>query len=411
MAGAVLWLVALSNGPSALIAGVVALAALGGAALLWRRDTIERAAAAQRLELLFSHFPDLLVTADTAGHFQDVNPVWERVFGFTAEELKAKPFLDFVHPDDVARTLRMYAEQQEGAEAVAFANRYRCKDGSYRWLEWNATPVAAGDLIYAMARDITDRRAADERIRALTAQLETHVASLQAVNGELEAFSYSVSHDLRAPLRHIVGFADLLEKQAAGALDETGLRYLAKVRAAAKRMGQLIDDLLAFSRLGRAELRAVDVPLDEVVRSAAAEMQEELAGREVELRLRPLPAVHGDPSLLRLAVINLLSNALKYTRTRPRAEIELGTEPGDGGRVVMYVRDNGVGFDMKYADKLFGVFQRLHSAEEFEGTGIGLANVQRIVHRHGGRVWGEGRPDAGATFFLSLPAARGEAAA
>jgi PAS domain S-box-containing protein len=411
VAGAVLWLVALSSGPFGLTISlaVVALVALGAAALLWRRDTVERAAASHRLELLFSQFPDLLVTADTAGHFRDVNPVWQKVFGFTADELKTKPFLDFVHPDDVARTLAMYAEQQAGGEAVAFANRYRCKDGSYRWLEWNATPVSVGDLIYAMARDVTERRAAEEKIRALTAQLEEHVASLEAVNAELEAFSYSVSHDLRAPLRHIVGFADLLEQRAAGALDEQGRRYLAKVRSAAQRMGALIDDLLAFSRLGRAELRATDVSLDEVVRSAAAEVQEELAGRDVDLRVRPLPAVRGDPGLLRLALVNLLSNAVKYTRPRPRAEIELGAEPGANGDVVVFVRDNGVGFDMKYADKLFGVFQRLHSADQFEGTGIGLANVQRIVHRHGGRVWGEGRPDAGATFYLSLPAAGREA--
>ena len=412
VAGAVLGLMAIGQASGVGIAlGAVALAALGGAALLWHRDARERAGTAARLDLLFSNFPDLLVTADTAGHFVDVNPVWQKVFGFTAHELKAKPFLDFVHPDDVARTLQMYADQKEGAEAVAFVNRYRCKDGTYRWLEWNATPVADGDLIYAMARDITDRRAAEEQIRALTSQLEAHVASLQAVNAELEAFSYSVSHDLRAPLRHIMGFADLLERHAAGGLDEQSRRYLAKVRSAAKRMGQLIDDLLAFSRLGRAELQASDVPLDDVVRSATAEVQEELAGREVDLKIHPLPAVRGDPSLLRLALVNLLSNALKYTRPRPRAEIELGTSPGGNGHVVVFVRDNGVGFDMKYADKLFGVFQRLHSAEEFEGTGIGLANVQRIIHRHGGRVWGEGQPDAGATFYLTLPAAHGGSAA
>jgi len=413
VAGAVLWLTALSGGPFGLTlaVAVVALAALGAGAVLWRRDSAERDADATRLRLLFIHFPDLLVTADTAGHFLDVNPVWQKVFGFTADELKAKPFLDFVHPDDVPRTLQMYADQQAGGEAVAFVNRYRCKDGSYRWLEWNATPVATGGLIYAMARDVTERRAAEEKIRGLTTQLEAHVASLQAVNAELEAFSYSVSHDLRAPLRHIGGFADLLEKQAAGQLDEQAKRYLAKVRTSAQRMGKLIDDLLAFSRLGRAELRATDVELDEVARSAAAEIQEEMEGRQVDLRVRPLPAVRGDPSLLRLALVNLLSNALKYTRPRPRAEIELGAEAGNGGDVVVFVRDNGVGFDMKYADKLFGVFQRLHSADQFEGTGIGLANVQRIIHRHGGRVWGEGRPDAGATFYLSLPAAGRETAA
>jgi len=413
VAGAVLWLAAVSGGPPGLsmTLAIAALAALGAGALVWRRDAADRAGASQRLELLFTQFPDLLVTADTAGHFLDVNPVWQRVFGFTADELKTKPFLDFVHPDDVARTLAMYADQQAGGEAVAFVNRYRCKDGSYRWLEWNATPVAVGGLIYAMARDITERRAAEEQIRGLTAQLQANVASLQAANAELEAFSYSVSHDLRAPLRHIGGFSDLLEKRATGTLDEESRRYLAKVRTSAQRMGKLIDDLLAFSRLGRAELRATDVELDEVARSAAAEIQEEMAGRNVDLRVRPLPAVRGDPSLLRLALVNLLSNALKYTRPRPRAEIELGAEAGSGGDVVVFVRDNGVGFDMKYADKLFGVFQRLHSAEEFEGTGIGLANVQRIVHRHGGRVWGEGKPDAGATFYLSLPAAAGEAAA
>jgi light-regulated signal transduction histidine kinase (bacteriophytochrome) len=214
-----------------------------------------------------------------------------------------------------------------------------------------------------------------------------------------------VSHDLRAPLRHVTGFASLLQRSAAGRLKESEARHLQTIVDAAARMGRLIDDLLAFSRIGRCALNAQRVNLDALVRDAMREIEQPAAGGAIAWRIHPLPHVTADPALLRLVLVNLLSNAAKYSGHRPQPRVEVGVVAGDAAETIVYVRDNGTGFDMKYAHKLFGVFQRLHSQEEFEGTGIGLANVRRIVLRHGGRVWAEGAIDEGATFSFSLPSA------
>ena len=232
--------------------------------------------------------------------------------------------------------------------------------------------------------------------------LACHVSELNVINDELESFSYSVSHDLRAPLRHVVGFATLLEQSANGRMEEQDRRYVKTISKAATHMGRLIDDLLSFSRTGRAAFDRREVDLDVVVREAVLEVSRE-ARKDIRWDVRPLPHVQGDPSMLRLVFVNLLSNAVKYSSNRPHPVIEVNVDGAGSTETVVYVRDNGVGFDMAYADKLFGVFQRLHSSDEFEGTGIGLANVRRIVHRHGGKVWGEGVVDGGATFYVSLP--------
>jgi signal transduction histidine kinase len=263
----------------------------------------------------------------------------------------------------------------------------------------------------AMAEQVESaQRGLEARVRERTANLEQagqlleqHVTELAAVNRELEAFSYSVSHDLRAPLRHITGFAKLLEQSESSSLGTEGRRYLTTMTEAATRMGRLVDDLLSFSRVGRTPLARAPVNLNHLVRDVHQEVTADLNGREVAWRFHDLPAVEGDRSMLRLVLLNLLSNAVKYSAGRPRAEIEIGTLPNGGAETVVFVRDNGAGFDMQYADKLFGVFQRLHSSDEFEGTGIGLANVRRIVQRHGGRTWADGRVDGGATFYFSLP--------
>ena len=246
----------------------------------------------------------------------------------------------------------------------------------------------------------------DQTRETLRQELAKRAAELEAANKELESFAYSVSHDLRAPLRHVAGYAELLQKHSASALDAKGQRYMQTIQDAASRMGKLIDDLLGFSRVGRAEAKNTFVSLKQLVEEAIAELTEETADRDIAWKIGALPTCYGDRAMLRLVLVNLVANAVKFTRTRSPAEIEIGWTD-EGQNDVVFVRDNGVGFDMSYANKLFGVFQRLHLAEEFEGTGIGLATVQRIVHRHGGEIRAEGALDRGATFYFSLPKAQG----
>jgi light-regulated signal transduction histidine kinase (bacteriophytochrome) len=226
---------------------------------------------------------------------------------------------------------------------------------------------------------------------------------LQEANQELEAFAYSVSHDLRAPLRHIDAFAGLLKEDTGPVLTDQGRHYLEHITASAKQMRRLIDDLLSLSRSGRAQMTSQPLSLQSLVAEAITELQPETVGRNIHWKTHPLPDARADRDLLRQVFINLLANAIKYTRPRDPAVIEIGCAGQSLAETVFFVRDNGVGFEMQFASKLFGVFQRLHPAEEFEGTGIGLANVRRIIARHGGRTWAEGKPNAGATFYFSLP--------
>lgn len=255
--------------------------------------------------------------------------------------------------------------------------------------------------------DITARKRWEEEIQSLNQELAKRSTELEAINKELEAFAYSVSHDLRAPLRHVAGYTELLQRQISSVLNEKTNRYIMTILDSAKKMGNLIDDLLSFSRVGRAETQKTQVNLEQLIKEALSEVRRDSEGRQIEWKIGALPALYGDRSMLRLVLVNLLSNAVKFTRTRTSAEIEVGTLDRGRDEVVIFVRDNGVGFDMKYANKLFGVFQRLHQADTFEGTGIGLATVQRIVHRHGGNVWAEGTVNNGATFYFSTPKPQG----
>jgi light-regulated signal transduction histidine kinase (bacteriophytochrome) len=282
------------------------------------------------------------------------------------------------------------------------------------WISINTQPLfhpgeTQPHAVVTSFSDVTERKRADAAIRTLHAELEERVRQrtreLDAVNQELEAFSYSVSHDLRAPLRAIGSFNRLLLEDHAAQLDDDGRRILERVQANAERMGRLIDDLLALSRVTRTALQRQPVNLSTIAREVAADLREAEPARQVDFSIAPDLVVDGDPALLRVALENLLANAWKFTSKHATARIELGAA-GSSGELVYFVRDDGAGFEMRFADRLFGAFQRLHSAADFEGSGIGLATVQRIVHRHGGRIWAEGAPEKGATFFFTLAAPR-----
>jgi signal transduction histidine kinase len=268
-------------------------------------------------------------------------------------------------------------------------------------LDYILKPFKLNGILPVLTRALDMRRLRMEN-KELERCVRERTAELESANKELEAFSYSVSHDLRAPLRHIDGFAGLLQEDASSTLSDAGRRHVATISDAAKSMSKLIDDLLAFARMGRAELRRTRVDTSALVAEVLQEMAPDAQGRNVAWGIEPLPEVWGDRALLKQVWANLLGNALKYTRQREKAEIKVGCQP-KVGELEFHISDNGAGFDMHYAARLFGVFQRLHRDEDFEGTGVGLANVRQIITRHGGRTWAEGAVDRGATFYFSLP--------
>ena len=355
------------------------------------------------LDRFFNVALDLLCIADTDGYFRRLNPQWEVALGYSLQELEGRRFLDLVHPDDLASTLTAIGELSNQNVVIDFTNRYRRKDGSYRWIEWRSYPV--GNLIYAAARDITERRQVEEKIRKLNDELELRVqertAQLETANKELESFSYSVSHDLRAPLRAIDGYSRILVEDHASELSNEAVNLLENVSDNTQKMGKLIDDLLAFSRISNYSVDMQVVSMDNLVNQILTDLQFDLQNRNVEIELEHLPDCRGDSALLKQVWINLLSNAIKFTRDEEMARIQIGSEEM-GGEQVYFVKDNGVGFDMRYADQIFGVFQRLQHNDRFEGTGVGLAIVQRIIHRHGGRIWVEAEPEVGASFYFTI---------
>jgi len=379
----------------------------------------------ERFRMLVEEVKDYAIyVLDSEGRVATWNAGAEHLEGYRAEEIIGKNFSLFFTPEDVAGGLPKEALRRAAAKGQALHEGWRVrKDGSRFWTQGIITALRdeAGRLhgFSKVAHDMTAQKKADEEIRRLNAELEQRViertAELQAANKELEAFSYSVAHELRTPVRHIHAFVEMLEQSAADRLDAASRRKLETIAGAAQQMGKLIGDLLEFSRLGRAKLRKTTVNLAELVRAAQRGLRREMEGRPIEWIVGELPNVRGDLSLLRQVLVNLISNALKYTRTRQPARIEIGCLDVKKEVVfidtkkafVFYIRDNGVGFNMEYAHKLFGVFQRLHRSAEFGGTGVGLAIVRRIIQRHGGRTWAEGVVDAGATFCFSLPEENG----
>jgi PAS domain S-box-containing protein len=357
---------------------------------------------------------EMLATVRPDGSLQQINPRWEEILGWTVEEILAKPFSALVHPDDRDRTEAETAELRLGNHnTVSFQNRYRCRDGSYRWLVWNSMISPEDKLIYAAAHDITERKEQEAalavtgaKLQVLSDELEVRVekrtSELASANKELEAFSYSVSHDLRAPLRAINGYSQAVLEDYGEELPEDAKVDLARVRAASQRMAVMIDEMLALSRVTRQELLDKPVDLSALAGEVVAELRVLESGREVEVEIEPGLEVTGDPVLLRLVIHNLLENAWKFTAKTEVARVELTRSGAENGRSTFAVRDNGAGFDPRYAEKLFLPFERLHRQEDYSGTGVGLTTVARILHRHNGRIWAEGTPDEGAVFFFDL---------
>lgn len=358
----------------------------------------------ERFRDLFVNIPHPVWVYDLETlQFLEVNETAIRQYGYSREEFLSKRIVDIRPREDAKRLLNNLTPARTELE-YSGEWHHVTKDGclldvaiSSHGLNFKGRKAA---LVFAL--DITERKEAERRIQKLNLDLSQRAEELAATNRDLESFSYSVSHDLRAPLRHMDGFARILAEEFKSQLDKSGCHYLDRIIEGAQQMGHLVDDLLNLSRVGRQEMSCQNASLDKIARAAIADASSSAAGRKIEWKVAVLPEVDCDAPLMKILFTNLLSNAVKFTAQRPVAVIEVGCQDGPSGESVIFVRDNGVGFDSKYAAKLFGVFQRLHRQEDFEGTGIGLATVHRIIEKHRGRIWAESQPEGGATFYFTL---------
>jgi PAS domain S-box-containing protein len=362
-----------------------------------QRELMEKNLALEKYALLTNNSADLICIINEATlQFEEVNYAVNALLGYTVQEMKRSSFLDHVAEED---RLKIQQLTKEHEPSFSFEALMYSRSKEQKYFSWNV--VQKHGLWFANGRDITRQKKADLEINKLNITLERNIAQLQLTNKELESFSYSVSHDLRAPLRSINGYAQMIQEDHSNQISDEAKRMLGVISKNAKKMGVLIDDLLAFSRMGRKELTRLPIDFNKLVEPIVAELKH-TAPAQTTIIVHPLHNTQGDPALLSQVFINLISNAIKYSAKTETPVVEIGAEEKEN-EYVYYVKDNGAGFDMQYAHKLFGVFQRLHSNEEFEGTGVGLAIVQRIMVKHGGKVWAEGKVGEGATFYISLP--------
>ncbi|WP_205509644.1 hybrid sensor histidine kinase/response regulator [Longitalea arenae] len=362
-----------------------------------QRELKEKNQALENYALLINNSADLICIINSGSfRFEEVNEAVYSLLGYTPQELKGSSLLDYLSEEGQER-IRLLAKEYQ--PIFSFEVLMFTKDGEHRFFSWNI--VHKDNLWFANGRDITRQKKADFEIKQLNVTLERNIAQLQLTNKELESFSYSVSHDLRAPLRSINGYAQMIQEDHAHEFGEEAQRMLNVIRNNAKKMGTLIDDLLSFSRMGRKEITRVTIDFNKLLEPIIADLKQN-APAGTKITIHALHNTQGDPALLSQVFINLISNAIKYSAKKETPVVEIGSNEKDE-EIEYYVKDNGAGFDMQYAHKLFGVFQRLHGNDEFEGTGVGLAIVQRIVVKHGGKVWAEGKLNEGATFYFSLP--------
>lgn len=354
--------------------------------------------------MFFNNAMDLFCIANTDGYFMRLNKQWESTLGYTLEELLSKPYYEFVHPDDLKPTVNATTDLRDQRTILSFTNRYRHKNGSYRWIEWRSYP--AGYRMYGAARDVTERIEREKEILKLNRDLEDKVeertAELQQVNAELESFIDSVAHDLKAPLRAIDGFNKIILEDYDHCIDDAGKKLLHRILENTSRMDLLISDLLSFSKISKMEISAVSLDMKKLVESILDNELSPEQKNKISIVVGELPIAKGDKKLIRQVWENLISNAIKFTAPKIDAQITISGY-NTGIQNVYVVKDNGVGFNPQYKKSIFDLFSRVHSEDEFSGTGVGLAIVKRVIEMHGGRVWAESTMGRGADFYFSFP--------